>query len=245
MAMRSPRYCAEPQPVLRVHHAAARRRGGRRRFEHLDLAGLGVDPADVPQTEVGEEHVVFASPGSRRRCCAAPWRSLNGSQVSILPVARSSRCTPAKPLFCAQTLPSTCELCGLTMLTCAASMFCSGGNGQYVNFLGLAVELDDRGLVHVAEPQIAGRSVRSAERSGRVAGLVLGDRIFGDLAGLGIESAEELLAEARIPGDAVSIDDDVVRLDGVARQIVFGVDDAGGAAARPWKWIEVEAPLLL
>src|SRR5215510_13420138 len=52
--------------------------------------------------------------------CGSPLgASLNGSQVSILPVARSSLWTPAKPLFCVRTLPSTCELCGLTMFTCA------------------------------------------------------------------------------------------------------------------------------
>jgi len=43
------------------------------------------------------------------------------------------------------------------------------------------------------------------------------DRIFGDLAGFGVEASEELLAEARIPGDAVRIDYDIVRLNGLAR----------------------------
>src|SRR3989442_7939927 len=66
---------------------------------------------------------------------------LNGSQVSTLPVATSRRCTPAKPLFCVHTLPSTCECCGLTMLTCAASMFCSGGSFQVVNFVVLGSNL--------------------------------------------------------------------------------------------------------
>ena len=89
------------------------------------------------------------------------------------------------------------------------------------------------------------RSLRSAEETGRIAGLVLGHRIFLDRAGLGIEPAEELLAEARIPGDAVIIDDHVVRRDRVARQVIFGVDHAGGAAARPRERHEVEAPLLL
>src|SRR5215471_672441 len=70
--------------------------------------------------------------------CGSPFgESLNGSQVSILPEATSSRCTPAKPLFCVHTLPSTYECCGLTMLTCAASMFCSGGSFQVVNLLVL------------------------------------------------------------------------------------------------------------
>ena len=63
--------------------------------------------------------------------CGSPFgASLNGSQVSILPLAMSRRCTPAKPLFWDQTLPSTCEDCGLTMFTCAASMLRSGGSVQ-------------------------------------------------------------------------------------------------------------------
>src|SRR5215472_1409377 len=66
--------------------------------------------------------------------CGSPLgASLNGSHVSILPEAMSRRCTPAKPLFCAHTLPSTCDDCGLTMLTWAASMFCSVGNCQNLN----------------------------------------------------------------------------------------------------------------
>ncbi len=172
--------------------------------------------------------------------------ALNGSQVSILPVARSSRWMPAKPLFCDQTLPSTCELCGLTMLTWAASMFCSFGIGQYVNFSVLRIELDDRGLVHVAEPQIAVAvgAQRQAKPVGKP-GLCSGIGIFGDLAGLGIEPAEILLAEARVPGDAVLIDDDVMRRDRVARQVVFGIDHAGGAAARPRQRLEREVPLRL
>ena len=50
---------------------------------------LGVDAADLALTEIGEKDVVLASPGSRRRCCAArPCGALlNGIQVSILPVA--------------------------------------------------------------------------------------------------------------------------------------------------------------
>src|SRR5262249_44014826 len=58
---------------------------------------------------------------------------LYGSKVSILPVDRSRRWTAAKPLFCDQTLPSTCELSGRTMFTCDASMLYSGGIGQAVN----------------------------------------------------------------------------------------------------------------
>ena len=56
--------------------------------------------------------------------------SLNGIHVSIWPEAMSSRWTPAKPLFWVQTLPSTSECCGLTMLICAAAMFASAGSVQ-------------------------------------------------------------------------------------------------------------------
>ena len=50
---------AEPEPVLRVHLAAARRRMRGRRLEEVDLAGLGVDAPDVPVREIGEVSVVF------------------------------------------------------------------------------------------------------------------------------------------------------------------------------------------
>ena len=62
-------------------------------------------------------------------------------------------------------------------------------------------------------------------------------------AGLRVEPAEELLAEARIPGDAVSIDDHVMRLDGLAPEIVFGDDDAGGAALGTRQRLELVFPL--
>ena len=50
---------AEPEPVLRIHLAAARRRARRRHGEQLDLAGLGVDAADMLLAEVGEVDVVL------------------------------------------------------------------------------------------------------------------------------------------------------------------------------------------
>jgi len=53
-------------------------------------------------------------------------------------------------------------------------------------------------------------------------------RAFGDLAGLRIHPADVLLAEVGVPDVAVLADDDVMRLDRVARQIVFGDDHLGG-----------------
>src|SRR5919206_2155692 len=52
---------------------------------------------------------------------------LNGSHVSHWPVFRSIRCTPAKPLFCAQILPSTPMFIGLVMLICVFGRFHSWG----------------------------------------------------------------------------------------------------------------------
>src|SRR5258706_4669004 len=62
---------------------------------------------------------------------------LNGSHVSHLPVLRSIRCTPAKPLFCVQTLPSTPIFMGLVILTCVLALFNSAGMGQVWNFSDL------------------------------------------------------------------------------------------------------------
>src|SRR6202035_1199742 len=65
--------------------------------------------------------------------------------------------------------------------------------------LGLAVEFDDRGLIHIAEPQITVAIAAQAERAGREARLVFLDRKFRDLAGLRVKPAEILFAEAGIP----------------------------------------------
>jgi hypothetical protein len=105
-----------------------------------------------------------------------------------------------------------------------------GRQREVLERLALAIELHHRGLIHIAQPQIAGLVGAQPEEAGRESGLVHRDRIFAGLAGLGIEPAQELLAEARIPGDAVAIDHHVMRLDGLTRQVVFGDDDAGVAA---------------
>src|SRR4030095_4146382 len=59
--------------------------------------------------------------------------SLNGSQVSHLPDLRSTRCTPANPLFCVHTLPSTPICIGLVILICVLALFKSGGMFQTWN----------------------------------------------------------------------------------------------------------------
>src|SRR5262245_24353944 len=55
------------------------------------------------------------------------FESLNGAHVSLLPVAMSKRCTPANPLFCDHTLPSTPVFQGETMLSCVDERLSSAG----------------------------------------------------------------------------------------------------------------------
>src|SRR5258706_13218626 len=62
------------------------------------------------------------------------FESLNGDHVSLLPVAMSKRCTPAKPLFCDHTLPSTREFHGETMFNCVDERLSSGGGVKCWNF---------------------------------------------------------------------------------------------------------------
>ena len=67
--------------------------------------------------------------------------ALNGSSDSMWPVLRSSRWIAAKPLFCDQTLPSTCDCSARTMLTWVWSFCISGGMLQVVNFLSFMSNL--------------------------------------------------------------------------------------------------------
>ena len=62
-------------------------------------------------------------------------------------------------------------------------------------------------------------------------------------AGSRIELAEDLLAEAGVPRDAGRVDDDVVRLPGLVRQVVLGIDDLRRLPRRPRRRLERIAPL--
>src|SRR2546427_10960717 len=65
-----------------------------------------------------------------------------------------------------------------------------------------------------------------------------GDRILRDLARLRVELSEELIAEIRIPGHPGRVDDHVVRLGQLPRQVVFRDDDARRPSVRPRERLE-------
>ena len=79
-----------------------------------------------------------------------------------------------------------------------------------------------------------------AERAFRLVLAQRLQRIVLHLAGLGIEFADELVAEIGIPGMAVGIDDHVMGQCFLARQVVFGDDHMGGSALRPRQPLEIE-----
>src|SRR5258706_15357783 len=86
--------------------------------------------------------------------------SLNGSQVSHAPVFRSTRCTPAKPLFCVHTLPSTAMLSGLVMLTWVLGRFHSAGIGHTWSFSLLVSNLPIAAWYIMPTHRFSSRSMR-------------------------------------------------------------------------------------
>ena len=114
-----------------------------------------------------------------------------------------------------------------------------GGKLPDLELLGLGVEPGDGALIHHAEQEMALAVDAEVEIAGGKSFAQLRHGVFGMLAGLGIDLAQELLAEIRVPGLAVH-DDHVVRLDGGARQIVFRNDDVGAATLDPRQGLELE-----
>ena len=102
-------------------------------------------------------------------------------------------------------------------------------DGPGLDLAGLSVESRDAALIHQGDPKIAVTVELEIERPDGKSFLDLRNRIFGDLAGLGVDLAHEQRAEVRVPDDAVGVDDHVMGLDGLARQIVFGHDHPCGA----------------
>ena len=80
-----------------------------------------------------------------------------------------------------------------------------------LEFLRLAVELRDASLVHQAHPNVALRIKSQVESACRRSGLRHRHGVLDNFGGLGIELAEILRAEIRIPDHALGIDRSVVR----------------------------------
>ena len=206
--------------------------GGRNR-EERDLPGLRVDPADVALPEVGEIGVVLRVRDDvvdvvrlalRRVLERLPGLDLAGGELEPVHAGKAVVLRPHLAVDVRRLRAHHVDLRRVDVDL--------GRQRPELERLALAIELHDRRLIHVAEPQVAVAVRAQAERAGREARLVQRDGKFRDLAAARIELAEVLLAEARIPGDAVRIDDHVMRLDRFARQIVFGDDDARALALR-------------
>src|SRR5258708_8150798 len=58
-----------------------------------------------------------------------------------------------------------------------------------------------------------------------------------------MQATEVLLAETGVPRDALVVDDHIMRRDGLARQVVLGVDDARRAAGGSREGLQLVAPL--
>src|SRR5262245_6616876 len=156
--------------------------------------------------------------------------SLNGSHVSHLPDLRSMRCTPANPLFCAHTLPSTPICIGLVILICVLALFRSGGMFQTWN---VSVFLSNFAmLAWYIMP-----SHKFCSLSKRTESDPVGEPFFGSGTGYSMcfpvlvsSFPQRLLAEIGIPGDTLRIDDYVMRLYRRPRQVVLGYDNPRGFA---------------
>ena len=117
-----------------------------------------------------------------------------------------------------------------------------GLDREHLKGLRRHVELGDAGLEHHGEPQIAITIGFEIEGAGGRAGLLHRYGVFPVGAGFGIELAEKILDEIRIPDMALRIGAHVVRRDGLTRQIVFGDDDVGGAALGPRQGLQLIGP---
>ena len=227
----------EPQPVLVIDAAAPRPRERRRRRIERHRAGLGVDLADAAVAEledvgvvllVGVDAVDADRPAVRRNLERAEVLVLAGLGIELHDLRAVGVLHPdlAVGLHARHREMRLLRGVGLPFLRHRID----------AELFGLAVEPRHAALVHHADPDIAVGIDFEIERALRMVGLEHRDRIVRDLAGVGIELGQELLAEMREPDAAVGIDDDVVRLDLFPRQIVFGDDDARGAACSRAAW---------
>ena len=164
------------------------------------LPRLGVDPADVLLREVGEVEVVLR---------------VRDDVVDVVVLARLGVLERRDGL---DRRRSRDRGGGPPRSRCSASIPCRrprtdfgahhvdlrhvlvhvGRQAEGRDLLGLGIELADRALVHHAEPEVAVLVGAQAEAALRPALLELGQRELGDLAGLGIEPADVLLAEVRV-----------------------------------------------
>src|SRR5579885_703353 len=227
----------DQQPVLVVdHHAPRPRIRGRERIPR-DLAGLGVDLADMATLELGHPQIVLRIGQhliDRGRPLGEVVERLEplpflGREVEPIYVLRADA---LRPHFAVDIVAQTDKV----QLDAIIIVF--GRQRIPFDLLGLGVEISERALVHGVEPERALLVELEREVADRRLLLELGHRVFGQLERLRVELRDERFAEIRIPDVALRIDEDVVRLGRPPRQVVFRDDGAGRAAGRPGEGLE-------
>ena len=215
------------------------------RAPDLGDVGLGVELADPG---VAERHQIEIVVLVRRQPVAADGLALRrGGDAAVLPLAGVEVEPEQRPwvsVSSIHTLPSTFIWVGVTMLVWVVMPCHSLWQRIGGDLLGLAVDLGGAGLVRHADPDIAVGIELEVERAFGLIRRAARQCIVRHLAGLGIELADELVAEIGIPGMAVGIDDHVMRQRFLARQIVFGDDHMGGLALRPRQPLQAESLLV-
>ncbi len=235
----------EPEPVLRIHLHAARPRARGRGLEPAHLQGLGIDAADIVGHELREVEVVL---GIRRdavdRARAGAGIFLERLEALVFTGLEVDAVDVLVPGIIGPDL----AVDGVVQSQHVELGHLVVERLRYLVELGEGaasrVEVGKRRLVHHPHPQRAVVGVMlEVERAEGIAGLELGHRDLGKLAGLGIELADILLAEIGVPDGAVTIDDHVMGLHGRLRQVVFGDDDMGAAPGRSRQGLERVVPL--
>src|SRR5260370_5358786 len=161
----------EPQPVLCIHGAAARCGSGRRNLVQLDRAALGVDPPDMALPKVGEIDVIHRVRNyvvnivrARHALERFPGFGIAGRDVEPVSAGKAIVLRPHLAVDTGALRAGHVDLGGVDVALALQ-------RPEFKGF-GLAVEFYDRGLVHVADPQIALAIAAQAKLAGWEARLV-------------------------------------------------------------------------
>ncbi len=190
-----------------------------------DLAGPGIDLADMAFGELGHPEIVLRVrddlvdrvplvPQSLERLETLPFLGREIEPEDLL------RADALRPYLAIDVMAQADEV------QLHANVVIFRRQRIVFHLLGLGVEIAKRALEHRVEPERAVLVELEREIADGSARFELLNGILGEFERLRVELGDEQLAEIRIPDRALGVDEDVVRLGGRARQIVLGDDDA-------------------